>query len=80
MGSAEAAVTPSPAYPAWSLVRRVEFGGFVALLAAGIAFYLWWGLAFGVWLDNGVYAVTITLVLFGLAGMWLVTPNPPRPA
>jgi len=23
--------------------------------------------------------VTITLLLFGLAGMWLVLPNPPSP-
>ena len=44
-----------------------------------MGFYVWWGVAFGVWIDNGVYAVTITLLLFGLAGMWLVLPNPPAP-
>jgi hypothetical protein len=43
-------------------------------------FFVGWGLSYGVWLDNGVYAVTITLLLFGLAGMWLVLPNPPAPA
>lgn len=60
-----------------STARKATFWGFAALLMAGIAFYVWWGLAFGVWIDNGVYAVTVTLIGFGLAGMWLVTPNPP---
>jgi hypothetical protein len=60
-----------------SLPRRVVFWGFAALLVLGAVFYVWWGLSFGVWVDNGVYAVVITLVLFGLAGMWLVMPNPP---
>ena len=71
--------TPAVGRP-WSLVRRVEFFGFGAVAIAGIAFYLWWGLRFGVWIDNGVYAVVVVLELFGLAGMWLVTPNPPAPA
>lgn len=57
--------------------RRAQFWGFAALLLLGILFYLWWGLTFGVWIDNGVYAVVSVLVLFGLAGMWLSTPNPP---
>jgi hypothetical protein len=60
-----------------SLVRKVEFWGFASLVVAAIAFYVWWGTFYGVWIDNGVYAVFITLLLFGLAGMWLVLPNPP---
>lgn len=63
--------------PKLSLVRKVEFGGFAALVVLAVAFYLWWGLSYGVWLDNGVYAVVIVLLMFGLAGMWLVLPNPP---
>jgi hypothetical protein len=63
-----------------SLPRRVTFFGFAALVVAGVAFYVWWGVTFGIWLDNGVYAVTVTLLAFGLAGMWLVLPNPPAPA
>jgi len=62
------------------LARKVSFWGFASLVVLAVAFYLWWGLEFGVWIDNGVYAVTITLLLFGLAGMWLVLPNPPAPA
>jgi hypothetical protein len=63
-----------------SLPRLVSFWGFASLVVLAVAFYLWWGLEFGVWIDNGVYAVTITLLLFGLAGMWLVLPNPPAPS
>jgi hypothetical protein len=66
-----------PSRPRWTLVRRVEFFGFAALVLVGLVFYLWWGFSFGVWLDNGVYAVVIVFELFGLAGMWLVLPNPP---
>lgn len=60
--------------------RKVSFWGFAALVVLAAVFYVWWGLTYGVWIDNGVYAVTITLLLFGLAGMWLVLPTPPAPA
>ena len=62
-----------------SLTRRISFWGFASLVVMAVAFYVAWGVSFGVWLDNGVYAVAITLLLFGLAGMWLVLPNPPLP-
>ncbi len=62
-----------------SVSRQVTFWAFAALVVLAVAFYVWWGVSFGVWLDNGVYAVTITLLLFGLAGMWLMLPNPPAP-
>jgi hypothetical protein len=61
------------------LPRKVTFWGFAGLVVLAVVFYIWWGLAFGVWIDNGVYAVFITLFLFGVAGMWLVSPNPPAP-
>jgi len=70
---------PAPRYRGMSVTRKVSFWAFAALLILGVAFYVWWGVAFNVWLDNGVYAVTIVLLLFGLAGMWLVLPNPPVP-
>lgn len=83
-GSAAAMAEPTGSAPRLRppvrLARQVSFWGFAALLVAGVAFYLWWGLTFGGWLDNGVYAVTIVLVLFGLSGMWLMLPNPPAPA
>jgi hypothetical protein len=75
------ALPPEPTrFREMSLTRRVSFGGFASLVVLAVAFYVWWGVAFGVWIDNGVYAVVITLLLFGLAGMWLMLPNPPAPA
>ena len=60
--------------------REIAFWASAALVALGVVFYLYWGLSFGIWLDNGVYAVMVTLIGFGLAGMWLVSPDPPTPA
>ncbi|MDE1821127.1 MAG: hypothetical protein KGJ23_10400 [Euryarchaeota archaeon] len=54
------------------------FGLFGLLVALAAAFYVWWGVAFGHWIDNGVYAIVSTLVAFGLAGMWLTLPPRPR--
>jgi hypothetical protein len=62
-----------------SIAHQAAFWGFACLVLAAIAFVLWWGLSFGVWVDNGVYAVAVTLAGFGLAGMWLMTPSPARP-
>jgi len=59
------------------LHRRIQFWAAGSLVILAAAFYLSWGFAYGVWLDNGVYAVCIVLLLFGLVGMWLVMPNPP---
>jgi heme A synthase len=71
---------PDDAAPApMPLSRSLSFFGFAGLAVLGIAFYVWWGLSYGVWVDNGVYAVVVVLVLFGLSGMWLVLPNPPVP-
>jgi len=60
-----------------STSRKASFWAFATLVVLAAAFYVWWGVSYGVWFDNGVYAVVITLLLFGLAGMWLVLPNPP---
>ena len=62
------------------LQRRFQFWGSAGLVVLAVVFYLSWGFAYGVWLDNGVYAVSIVLLLFGIAGMWLALPNPPAPA
>ena len=55
----------------------VGFLLFTVVLLLGVAFYLYWGFSYNGWLDNGVYAVTITLVGFGLAGMLVTAPHPP---
>ena len=41
------------------------------LFLAGVGFYIYWGLRFGVWADIGIYAITIVFVLAGLLGMLL---------
>jgi hypothetical protein len=71
--------TRGPPLSSLPFARQATFWGFSLLLILAIAFYLWWGLSFGVWVDNGVYAVVVTLAGFGLAGMWLALPSPPRP-
>jgi len=77
----DAAAPPEPVrFREMSLTRRLSFWGFASLVVLGVAFYVWWGVSFGVWIDNGVYAVVVTLLLFGLSGMWLMLPNPPAPA
>ena len=77
--AAESSPAPRP-LPTLPLFRRIQFFAFGGLVVIAIRFYLWWGLSFGVWIDNGVYAVVIVLTLFGLSGMWLTLPNPPAPA
>ncbi len=62
------------------LLRRVQLGFFALLVVLAGVFYVVWGLRYGGWLDNGVYAVTIVLLLFGLSGLWLTMPSPPAPA
>jgi hypothetical protein len=80
-GGAETGPVPPPPVPLRQLplTRRVSFWAFASLIVLGAVLYVWWGVSFGVWVDNGLYAIVITLVLFGLAGMWLVMPNPPVP-
>ena len=37
-------------------------------LLAGIIFYVYWGIRFGVWYDVGIYSITIIFVLGGSLG------------
>ena len=43
----------------------------ILLLLAGVVFYVYWGVRFGVWYDVGIYAFTLVLVLGGLLGILL---------
>lgn len=54
--------------------RQVGFFLFGLMVAAAGAFWVWWGISFGVWIDNGIYAIVVTLAGFGLAGMLLTLP------
>jgi hypothetical protein len=37
-------------------------------LLAGLAFWISWGLRYGVWVDIGIYSITIVFVLSGIIG------------
>lgn len=59
-----------------AIPRQIAFWFYTLLLAAGIAFYLAWGLWYGSWnifepRNAGVYAVTAILVGFGVVGVFL---------
>jgi len=41
------------------------------VLIAGLLLYITWGLRYNVWVDIGIYSITIILVLGGLLGMIL---------
>jgi membrane protein YdbS with pleckstrin-like domain len=60
--------------------RRLLFWLSAGLVLLAGVFYFLWGVYYHGWLDNGVYAVTIVPLLFGLVGMWLILPNRPAPA
>ena len=40
-------------------------------LIAGIALYIYWGSRYGVWIDIGIYSITIVFVISGILGMLL---------
>lgn len=69
--------TPTPSRLHWPTIQELGLFGFGALIVLAVVFYLSWGLIFGIWVDNGVYAVVVTLLLFGVAGVWLFWPEPP---
>jgi len=43
----------------------------ILLIIAGLAHYIYWGVRYGVWLDIGIYSITIVLVLPGIIGLFL---------
>ena len=43
----------------------------ILFIIAGLAFYIWWGLNYGVWMDSGIYSITIVFVLGGFFGLLL---------
>ncbi len=45
----------------------------ILLLLAGILFYIYWGIRYGVWVDIGIYSITIVFVISGICGFFLST-------
>ena len=44
---------------------------YTILFMLGVGLYVGWGILFNVWLDLGVYSISILLIGFGLTGMLL---------
>jgi hypothetical protein len=59
------------------MIEKIGIGTIVSILAlvAGIIFYIGWGVYYGVWVDIGIYSVTIVLVLGGVFGLLLTFLN-----
>lgn len=51
-------------------MHRVWGPASLLLVLLGVVWYLYFGIAWGRWLDVGVYAVAVMLLGFGLAGLW----------
>ncbi|MEM3396338.1 MAG: hypothetical protein QW620_02675 [Thermoplasmata archaeon] len=54
-----------------SISRKIVFAGYGLLFLLGLTFYICWSLAYNTWTDVGVYAVSATLMGFGIVGMLL---------
>ena len=56
-------------------INLKNFNLFTALsilcLLAGIFFWIYWGLRYGIWYDIGIYSITIVLVVPGVIGFLL---------
>lgn len=50
---------------------NVRTAPFFFLTILGVLFYFVWGVAYGGWVDVGVYSITIILLGFGLVGIFL---------
>ena len=54
-------------------IKNYNYKTILSLLSliAGILFYIYWGVTYGVWADIGIYSITIVLVLGGIFGTLL---------
>jgi hypothetical protein len=54
-------------------LKKINIFTIISILSllAGIFFYIYWGIRYGVWYDIGIYSITIVLVLAGIFGILL---------
>ena len=50
----------------------------ILVLFAGLALYLYWAASYNAWTDIGLYAISVPVILFGLAGIFLFTRKEPE--
>jgi hypothetical protein len=61
-------------------IKKYTYKTVLSLLfvIAGILFYIYWGIAFGVWVDIGIYSVTILFIIGGFLGLLLSVMEDPQ--
>ena len=50
----------------------------ILVLIAGLGLYLYWAASYNAWTDIGLYAISVPVILFGLAGIFLFTRKEPE--
>ncbi len=45
----------------------------ILVLIAGLGLYLYWAASYDAWTDIGLYAISVPVICFGLAGIFLYT-------
>lgn len=48
------------------------------VLIGGLALYIYWAASYDAWTDIGLYAISVPVILFGLAGIFLFTRKEPE--
>ena len=43
----------------------------IILILAGILLYIYWGITYNVWMDIGIYSITIVITFSGICGFLL---------
>lgn len=61
-------------------IKKYTYKTVISLLFifAGMLYYIYWGMAFGVWADIGIYSVTIIFVIGGFLGLLLSVMEEPQ--
>ena len=55
--------------------QKIVAAFYYSLIALAFAFWIGWGITFGVWWDIGLYAVLVVVLGFGLIGGFIYGRN-----
>ena len=60
------------------LPNKIKIIGALVVLFAGLLLYIGWAAMYNAWTDVGLYATSIPIIGFGLAGIFLFTRKEPE--
>ena len=60
------------------LPNKIKIIGALVVLFAGLILYIGWAAMYNAWTDVGLYATSIPIIGFGLAGILLFTRKEPE--